>query len=45
MEPMFVDGFERHLKVSAEYGGAVKLDLYGVREIVSCITHVHDSDV
>jgi len=33
MEPMFVDGFEHSIKVSAEYGGAVKLNLYGVREI------------
>jgi len=35
MEPMFVDGFECNIKVSAEYGGAVKLNLYGVREIYS----------
>jgi hypothetical protein len=32
LESMFVDGFERCLKVAADYGGAVKIHaLFGVR--------------
>jgi hypothetical protein len=46
LESMFVDGFERSLKVAADYGGAVKIHaLFGVREIHLPARLMHDYDV
>lgn len=47
LQSMFVDGFERCLKLAADYGGAVKIhSLFGVRGMYCySITHNHDSDV
>jgi hypothetical protein len=46
LESMFVDGFDRCLKVAADYGGVVKIHgLFGVREMHYPASITYDYDV